>query len=196
MIQAKKEKNSPIPDISVRYVVNRENFKEMPKLIELINSIREDDTIGKGSIIEFANLLYFKEIKDYFMGEIPKDILEETIQKSKELDMNISFAHLGESNLPPMDCCTAWLEPYILTGGYVMPCCAVLMSNQRNFLRKNALGNLYETPFKDIWYSMKYKKFREMVVNPKAQVPILCKGCRAFDTQKREQQYGIDPMKY
>jgi hypothetical protein len=31
-----------------------------------------------------------------------------------------------------------------------------------------------------------------MVVNPKSKVPILCAGCRSFNTMERIKKYGID----
>jgi MoaA/NifB/PqqE/SkfB family radical SAM enzyme len=79
-----------------------------------------------------------------------------------------------------------------MMGGYVLPCCAVLMSNQREFLRMHSFGNVFEKPFREIWYSERYKRFRQTVNNPKAKVPLFCKGCRAFDTSVRERKYGVD----
>jgi radical SAM protein with 4Fe4S-binding SPASM domain len=76
--------------------------------------------------------------------------------------------------------------------GDVVPCCGVLMSNKRQFLEKFAFGNVYKKPLKEIWNSKRYKQFRKMVVNPKSKVPILCAGCRSFNTMERIKKYGID----
>jgi len=146
--------------------------------------------LGDGSKVEFAGLLGFKEIEHLSVPRIPEKILEETTKKSKELDVPVTFAHSNKSELPPLECCWAWSEPYIMMGGYVLPCCAVLQNNNRDFLRKHAFGNVLETDFKKIWYSEKYKKFRAMIPKPKGQVPILCKGCRAYNTSQREKLYG------
>ena len=75
--------------------------------------------------------------------------------------------------------------------GYVLPCCGVLMSNKRPFLEKYALGNINEKSLKDIWKSEKFAEFRKLVVDPKGKVPILCAGCRTFNSSDRINKYGV-----
>ena len=157
-------------------------------MVELVHSL---GNLGEGAMLEFTGLLVFKEIEHFALREIPCEILKETEEKAQKLGVNISFSHLQKEKLPPIEKCTAWLEPYIMMGGYVMPCCAVLMSNKRDFLRKYAMGSINEKPFKEIWYADRYKKFRKMVVDKNAKVPVLCAGCRAYDTKEREKKYGV-----
>lgn len=188
LLNLKRKLHSPFPMLCFRFVVNRLNYQEMPKMVELVHSFGD---LGEGSKLEFVGLLTFKEIEKYYLPEVPKEILEKTIEVGKKLGMRVQFSHISESKLPPVEKCAAWTEPYIMIGGYVLPCCAVLMSNKRDFLRQYAFGNLYQQPFKEIWYSDRYKKFREMVLKNNEKVPILCVGCRAFDTKEREKRYGI-----
>jgi len=188
LLRIKKELGSPFPVLCFRFIVNNINYKEMPKMVELVHSLGD---LGEGYLLEFTGLLVFKEIENLVIGEVPPGIIEETQKRAKELGLNISFSHLQKEKLPPIEKCTAWLEPYIMMGGYVMPCCAVLMSNKRDFLRKYSMGNINEKNFKEIWHADRYKKFRKMVVDKKAKVPVLCAGCRAFDTCEREKKYGI-----
>ncbi|MEW5761021.1 MAG: radical SAM protein [Candidatus Thermoplasmatota archaeon] len=188
LIRLKKEIGTPFPVICFRFVVNKLNFHEMPKMVELVHSLGD---LGEGSTLDFVGLLSFKEIEHLYMPEIPKDIFATTIKKAKEFGMKVAFSHGEESKLPPVEFCGAWHEPYIMIGGYVLPCCAVLMSNKREFLRKYAFGNLLEKPFKEIWYSERYRKFRKMVVKKNEKIPILCAGCRAYNTREREEKYGI-----
>jgi len=187
LLALKKQLHSPFPMLCFRFVVNKLNYKEMPKMVELVHSFGD---LGEGSKLEFVGLLTFKEIEKYYLPEVPKEILEETVKIGRKLGVRVRLSHISESKLPPIKKCVAWAEPYIMIGGYVLPCCAVLMSNKRDFLRKYAFGNLYQKPFKEIWYSERYKKFREMVVKNDEKVPILCLRCRAFDTTEREKRYG------
>jgi len=187
LLRLKKELNSPFPMLCFRFVVNRLNYTEMPKMVELIHSLGD---LGEGTKLEFVGLLTFKETEKYYLPEVPKEIIKETIQKGKNLGINVQFSHICKSELPSINKCTAWMEPYIMMNGYVVPCCAVMMSNKRDFLRKYAFGNLFEKPFKEIWYSERYKKFRSLVQKNKRPVPILCAGCRAYETKKREKKYG------
>jgi MoaA/NifB/PqqE/SkfB family radical SAM enzyme len=188
LLRVKKELNSPFPTICFRFVVNKLNYHEMPKMVELVHSLGD---LGEGSKLEFVGLLKFKEIEHLYLSEIPEEILEETLRKAKQLGVNVAFNHHSESRLPPPTKCAAWTEPYLMIGGYVLPCCAVLMSNKRPFLRKYAFGNLFEKPFREIWYSERYRKFRKIVSKNNGKLPILCAGCRAFNTKEREAKYGV-----
>lgn len=193
MLDLKKKKGIPIPEFCFRYTINKFNVHEMPKFVELIASLGTREEFGPRSHIDFTGLLGFKETQHLFVEKIPNEILEETIKRSKELNIPISFSHIGKGkDLPPLHCCIAWYEPYILMGGYVMPCCSVLMSNKRPLLRKYAFGNLLEKPFREIWNSARYRKFRRMIPKKDGKVPVLCAGCRGYDTTKREKTYGVD----
>ncbi|MCX6759132.1 MAG: radical SAM protein [Candidatus Nealsonbacteria bacterium] len=187
LLNLKKQLHSPFPMLCFRFVVNKLNYKEMPKMVELIHSLGD---LGEGSKLEFVGLLTFKEIEKYYLPEIPKEILEETVETGRKLGIRVKFSHISESKLSAIEKCAAWTEPYIMIGGYVLPCCAVLMSNKRDFLRKYAFGNFYQQLFKEIWYSERYKKFRKMVLKNNEKVPILCVGCRAYNTTEREKRYG------
>lgn len=188
LIKLKKEMGSPLPTLCFRFVVNKLNVHEMPKFVDLIHSLGD---LGDGGKAEFVSILKFKEIEHLFLPEVPEEIVAATVQKAKELNVNVAFSHINEPELPPVKYCTAWVEPYIMIGGYVLPCCAVLMSNKRPFLRKYSFGNLSEKSFKEIWNSPRYKKFRQMVPREHGPVPVLCVGCRAFDTRERERKYGV-----
>jgi len=192
LIELKKKMKSPIPEISFRYIVTTLNVQEMPQFVEWVRSLGGRDVLGPGSHIEFAGLLAFKEIEHYSLPRIPQEIIQATLDRAKKLDIRISFAHPAHSSeLLDMEYCSAWAEPYIMMGGYAMPCCAVMMSNRRDFLRKYSLGNLLQRPFKEIWYSRRYRQFRRAVCRGNGKVPILCRGCRAFNTLKREREYGV-----
>lgn len=185
LIQIKREKNSPIPELYFRYIFTTLNVQEMPQFVELVHSF------GDKSKIEFAGLLKFKEVEHLYLPGVPKDILEKTLAIAKDLDMEIYFTHPSESSKPPLEYCDAWYEPYIIMGGYVLPCCAILQNNNRDFLGRYSFGSVSKKPFKDIWYSKRYKRFRRMVSKRKTKVPILCKGCRVYDTSYREKHFGV-----
>lgn len=192
LIELKKEMNKPIPDICFRFIITTLNYTEMPQFVELVRSLGTPKELGDGVRIEFCGLLEFPEIAKYKVWTVPKEILQETIKKSKETGIAVYFAHSEPEKHPPLENCIAWMEPYVMTGGYMQPCCAVLMSNKRDFLRKYTLGNVYDKSIHDIWYSERYKRFRDTITNPKAKVPLICNGCRAYSTEDRAKKYGVD----
>ncbi|MEM2619249.1 MAG: radical SAM protein [Candidatus Hadarchaeales archaeon] len=189
LLTVKRELKSPLPTLCFRFVVNKLNYHEMPKMVELVHSLKEYGDLGEGSKLEFVGLLKFKEVEHLYF-EPPPEVVEATRKKAAELGIEVAFSHLEECELPPMETCSAWFEPYIMMKGYVLPCCAVLMSNKRPFLRQYSFGNLFEEPFEKIWRSERYTRFRWMVTRGK-EVPILCAGCRANNTREREQKYGV-----
>lgn len=190
IVARKKELKQYKPDLNIRYVLVKQNVHEIVPFIDLINSLMTPGDMDVG-MINFTGLLYFPEIKQWYVDTFPDDLVAE-IRKRVGKGVFFRFEHCIDDLNPPPHKCYAWMEPYIMMGGYVLPCCQVLMSNQRKFLRDNAFGNVFEKDFKDIWNSERYKKFRETIVDPEAPVPILCAGCRGFNTKPRIARYGID----
>jgi len=191
-LELKKEMKSPIPVFCFRLVVNTLNVHEMPQFIELVSSFGNRELLGAGSYVDFAGLLDFPEIKHLKVDNVPQEILKATIAKMREHDVHVVFAHTEVQKLPPLESCLCWMEPYIMMRGYVVPCCSVLMSNRREWLREHSLGNVFDKPFNDIWYSERYKAFRKLINRPQGKVPLLCLGCRSFDTTEGAKKYGVD----
>lgn len=190
LVRLKKEMGSPIPELCFRYVVNSLNVEEMPEFIDLIASLGSREELGDGTIVEFVGLLKFKEVENYYLEDIPQDICNKTIKRAEELGVYITFSHATPC-LQDIRHCAAWSEPYIMMKGYVIPCCAVLQSDSRDFLKKYSFGNLLDRPFAEIWDSKRYRDFRRLVCSDKGPIPILCNGCRAYDTKDRLKVFGV-----
>ena len=192
LVEIKKEMKTPIPELCFRFVVTTLNVHEMPNFVELVRSFGDKKDLGDGSRAEFCGLLEFAEIKHLKVDKISEDILEATIKKAKELELDIMFCHAEPETHPPVEHCLAWMEPYIMMDGYVLPCCSVLMSNQRTFLRQHSFGNIYAKSFKEIWSSQRYTEFREKVNKKNEKLPLFCKGCRSYSTIRRETECGVN----
>jgi len=190
-IELKKKMGSPIPELCIRYTLTKYNVNEIPKFMDLMHSLGKREDFGDGSRIDFGGLLEFNEIEHLRPGDIPENIIDQITKKRKEYNLRFLFQHTEGQNNPPVNCCIFWMEPYVMMGGYVLPCCQVLMSNKRAFLRGHAFGNIFEKPMKEIWNSQRYKEFRKSVTDDKVKLPLFCKGCRAFNTKYRE-RIGID----
>lgn len=190
IINKKKELKQYKPDLNIRYIIIKDNLHEVPLFIDLIRSFSTPKDFDVG-LINFTGLLYFDEIKEWYVDKFPEKIVME-VKKRMNSGFFIRFEHCIDELNPPPNKCHAWMEPYIMMGGYVLPCCSILMSNKRPFLRKYAFGNVFEQDFKDIWNSDRYRAFRKTITNPHAKIPILCAGCRAFNTKPRMKKYGVD----
>ncbi len=189
----RKKYNSPLPEFVFRFIFFKDNYFELPLYPDLVNDLRITKTTdGYDNHVELTALLEFDEIKDW-VYEPSSDIICKTNEKLEKYKLKYAWSHASHDpeKKRPMRECVAWAEPYIMMGGYVIPCCSVLMSNKRDFLIKNSFGNIYKTSFKKIWNSKRYQEFRKMVPKSTGKVPIFCEGCRGFETTKREKIYGI-----
>ncbi|KKM05129.1 hypothetical protein LCGC14_1757250, partial [marine sediment metagenome] len=193
LVAAKKELNSPLPEICFRFTFFKENWEELPLLPSFLASLVDDvKDYGDEPSINIVALLEFEETKDWAV-ELERGYVDYTNSESELHGFKNYWSHIThiEEEKAPLDYCTFWSEPYIMITGHVVPCCAVLMSNNRPRLEKLAFGNIHEQSLKDIWNSHEYKRFRKMVVNPRAPVPRVCVGCRAFNTKTRAERFGV-----
>ena len=189
LLQLKAEMQSPFPVIHFRFIITTINFHEMPDFIELISTMPNR---GAKARVEFVGLLTFPGIEQFHIpiDQISEDIIRKTYENALKHNINLHFSHESSAS-PSMTQCCAWAEPYVLIGGEVISCCAIIMSNRRKTLRENSFGNVYEKPINEIWNFKKYRDFRKMVVTSDGKVPISCKDCRARDTRDRASRYGI-----
>ena len=193
LLEIKKELHSPIPEICFRFVVNKKNVNEMADYVKVINSMATREEFGDGSKIHFVGLLDFPAIHDLYLETIPVDKIKEAIEASKG-GLPVVFAHTEQVTNPSINKCLAWAEPYfaLVPEPMMLPCCAVLMANDRQKTLDYSFGNYILTPIREIWDSPYYRWFRSAVTNPKSKVPAICAGCRAYDTTQRIKECGVD----
>lgn len=193
LIQLKHTYASPLPEICFRFTFFKENAHEVSLIPEFLRSLVGDvRDYGDEPSINIVALLEFGQTKDWAV-ELDPDIVRITDEKSRRFGFKNYWSHVThvETEKAPMDYCTFWSEPYIMITGHVVPCCAVMMSNNRSNLERMAFGNIKEQSLDAIWNSDYYRKFRQTVVNPRAPVPQVCVGCRAFNTLTRVAKRGV-----
>jgi MoaA/NifB/PqqE/SkfB family radical SAM enzyme len=194
LLETKKYYRSPLPEVCFRYCFFKDNVHEVPLIPRFLYNLVDGDVklYGDEPSINIVALLEFKETRGWEC-EIPQDVVDQVDKECKELGFKTYWSHVThiEEEKAPLDYCVFWSEPYIMITGHVVPCCAVLMSNNRKELEELSFGNIQEQSLRDIWYSKKYKDFRKTVVNPRKPVPKVCMGCRAFNTAERARRYGV-----
>lgn len=192
LVALKRERHSPLPELCFRFAFFKENMDDIPKLLPLINSFGAREDLGDDPSVNIVGLLEFEETKGW-VREISPAVVRKVNKQAEKYGYTVYWSHPthDESQKVPMDYCTFWSEPYVMIRGYVLPCCAILMSNKRPFLEKHAFGNLNQMSLHSIWDNEYFAQFRRYVTNPKAPVPLLCAGCRAVNTRDRIEKYGI-----
>jgi len=183
LVQLKKEARSQFPWVCFHYIVQKPNVTEMPQFIDFIHSITADDP-AKLRLVQFTRLIPFKE-NEFLYPHIPPEIVDETLRRAKKYgNFKIDMVNISEPlKKPPICECTSWTVPFITVDCVVYPCCALTEGNQRKAVEKFALGNIFKTPFKEMWYSKRFREVRRMINQNKA--PVFCywpRECPQFDT--------------
>ena len=183
LVKIKKEKQSPLPEIMFRYIVTKQNIKEAPDFVKIVSQIKKLGKLreDRNAELEFTGLLAFEGNKEYALDSFPQEIKEKIAFEAKKEGVSISFAHQNPKNKRPRHTCAAWVEPFIFADGEVMACCAQNENNKRENQREKSFGNVFKTPFRQIWYSKKYKDFRANVPRHGTPAPKWCEGCRITD---------------
>ena len=192
LISEKKRRKSPIPEMMFTFIAMKRNVHEIPDYVDLIANLGTRKGFGAGSRVGVVRLLAFKQILHLQIDDIPTEIIDEAQRRAKRHNLFINFTGTNvREDLPEPTCCMAWMEPYIFMGGYISQCCAVFISNNRDFIRKYSLGNVFAKDFKEHWEAKPYRTLRYLINKPDQPIPIQCAGCRVFNTLRREKKHGI-----
>jgi radical SAM protein with 4Fe4S-binding SPASM domain len=195
LIEEKIKAKSPLPQICFHFTPMSLNRHELIPFIDLVADLQEE---YKGALAEYLTIDFQQVIiNDPKSAELQYEPTADEVRKvhkhAKKRGVKIFYTRpsYDEETKPAGDCCVVWKEPFFLINGDVVPCCACVQRNNRPWLHEFTFGNIFEKPFKQIWNSARYKKFRKMVVNPKAPVPILCQGCAVYNFKDRRKKYGV-----
>ena len=79
----------------------------------------------------------------------------------------------GSHNARHPFCTMAWDHTVVNVDGSVTPCCYLRPDMGERFV----MGNVFETPFRDIWRGEKYRAFRAAMLDGRSSMPV-CDRCR------------------
>ena len=198
LLDAKKELQSPLPEICVRFVVNKKNMYEMADVVEVLRKLGSRDSWGDGSKINFVGLLEYPQTRELIVEVFPQDQITKAIKAGQASgSLPVIFARSDTSTNPSINCCLAWMEPFfiLVPQPTMLPCCAGLMSNNRAKLVEYGFGDYTKESVRSIWNRPYSKWFRKQVTKKDGKIPALCEGCRAYDTHERVLHYGVDRRK-
>lgn len=172
-LQELKKKNcSKKPEFFLVMIVMKENYKEMPKMIELAKRLEIPEIV-------FAGALQFKGSKANSINKNPREELNEINElarkKAEELGIKITLPLHEKSGFRPRDCIYPWTTAYIDCYGNVIPCCFSTQRNDSKMHKESILGNAIKKRFDSVWNSAKYQEFRKKILSENP--PAICKTC-------------------
>ncbi|MDD5193375.1 MAG: SPASM domain-containing protein [Candidatus Nanoarchaeia archaeon] len=179
-VELKKEMKKRFPILNFHYIITKDSKEEILDFLDFVHSL--DTEIGE--ILVTPMLHGFKEARK-FETRIDKDYVDKVNEKAKQysipITINMSAKQEAEGLIckPPIRNCKEYIMPFIFVTGHVTPCCGQNEANARVWQKKLSLGNVLEKPFREIWYSDKYKQMRKMIRNN--QCPPECKLCPAYE---------------
>jgi len=179
-VRLKKEMKKKFPILNFHYIVTNQSKEEVFGFLDFIHSL--DTEIGE--ILITPMLHDFKEAKGYSV-KLDSDYINKIREKTKEYDIptTINLTALqqekGLLRKPSFKQCKEYIMPFVLVSGHMSPCCGLNEANQRELLKSNSPGNLFEKNIREIWYSPKYKNIRKLIRQGKC--PQECKLCPAYE---------------
>ena len=175
----KKQMKKRFPIFSVHYIVTKDSKEEIFNFLDFLKSL--DTEIAE--VLVTPMLHDFKDAKEYAV-DLEPEYIEKVRKKSEEVKIPVTvnmIAYKEAEKLkekPSMDCCKEYIMPFVFVDGKISPCCGLNEANQRELLKKNSPGNLFQTNLKKVWYSPQYRKIRNMIRNN--QCPRECAMCPAY----------------
>ena len=178
--EIKKEMKTKFPILNFHYIITSESKAEVLDFLDFVHSL--DTEIGE--VLMTPMLHGFKEAEKYAI-EIDENyvgLIKERAAKHRipvTINMAAKQEAEGLSEKPPIKDCKEYIMPFVFVTGHVTPCCGQNEANAREWQKKMSLGNALEKPFREIWYSPKYKSMRKLIRQNKC--PGECALCPAYE---------------
>lgn len=170
----KKKMKAHYPEITYHFIISKLNIGEILPYIDLVKELSS----GENTSIYFTSILHpFEEIKEIAV-QVPDSLVERAEEKAKKLGIKIAWNRSVPREKEPITKCNEWIMPFIFVDGTVVPCCAGLEANRRDYQRKTSMGNIFKPPFSEIWNNPKYRVLRQMIHEGKT--PPACQHCTIY----------------
>jgi MoaA/NifB/PqqE/SkfB family radical SAM enzyme len=170
---------SPAPDVSVWFVMMRENLTDLPDVIELSKSLGvkkvcaqlehnwSNDKI-KGDMRDRYSMAFYARVRGILA----------MAKKTAEREGG-SFDYVNVPDPASSRACKwPWKSCYITAEGFVTPCC--LQGSDPGIMN---FGNIFTSDFFDIWNSPAYRDFRKALRSK--EIPRICVECTAYPRTMR-----------
>jgi MoaA/NifB/PqqE/SkfB family radical SAM enzyme len=179
-VALKKQMKKRFPILSFHYIITKDSKDSLSTFLDFVHSL--DTEIAEVLVTPMTHA--FKEAED-FAVTIDENYVNDLKAKAKRLGIGITINFSAKKDSeelekrPPMSDCKELLMPFIFSNGDITPCCSLNEANNRDWQHGTSLGNAIEKPIKEIWYSKRYKRMRDMIRNK--EVPPECIYCPAYD---------------
>lgn len=158
VVEEKEKLKSKLPFVEIQFILMRHNEHEVDKIKKIVKDIGANRLTLKTVSLEVENS---KDESEKMGQYLPTE--EEYSRYFK------NGKGLKRKKTIRQKCVRLWLSSVINWSGDVVPCC---YDTEGRF----TFGNAFEKPFKKIWVSDKYLKFRETILKNKKSIKM-CSNC-------------------
>jgi MoaA/NifB/PqqE/SkfB family radical SAM enzyme len=168
--ELKRRLSSELPRVSLWFTAMRQNFLELPQVVELAAEASVPEVYVQRFIYFGKGLATEDQALFHAMREQERAALHEAEQRCRELGIAFTatgstepVTYLGrgaasDSTQPWKGCRRPYSLAYITAHGNVYSCCFAPFTPGP--LSKKKLGNAFDTPFELIWSGERYQAFR------------------------------------
>ena len=152
-------------------VLNKENIEELGGIVDLAVELGIV-SIELQTFLSDWNSPDVKVRIDTLLFDISEEKFQNNFSMAKKNAEKSSVTlktYDGNYFSKKQKCSWPFTSAFIASNGDVVPCCVIADSDVIK------MGNLFETPFKEIWNSEKYKEFRKSI--SKHELNDVCKKC-------------------
>lgn len=166
MVALKRELGSSHPQLGVRTVALKRNMDEIPDIIKIALDV------GVRRVTVQDMLDYGGRLADYLIDRDDFETLKQYRDEAATMGVDLILENFSRFERDRRRCISPWVSPYITREGYVTPCCIITDPSTINF------GNVFETPFRDIWNGESFVEFRRAFREGRA--PAFCQSCPRY----------------
>jgi radical SAM protein with 4Fe4S-binding SPASM domain len=181
LTDAKKRLDSLKPFIRLNYVMFKDNYHDIAKIVELA------DRLGVDAIyFQPLELVNIEERYELLVGDLTYDDFSREITQALEISQRCQVKTNLQSILQKLPtywkkyqmetrredkriCILPWFSTYITVDGVVRPCCSFSQTCAD-------MGNIMQQDMQDIWNGEQYQRFRQAIRSGKRPYSI-CANC-------------------
>jgi radical SAM protein with 4Fe4S-binding SPASM domain len=185
-VKRMQRRRASCPALSLWYLGTRENINALPKFVRLAADIGVNQ-------VYLQRLVYFNDDDGYGLATSEKTLVasdgrvRQRVEQGQDLAKQLGVQFNASGLTSPLEsvqtdtsnrhswrsCFRPTTLMYITANGNILPCCISPFSTSD--YASIILGNVFETPLKEIWQGSKYRSFRKS--HQTDSPPKSCRGC-------------------